>query len=142
MNVLIDSGLVNRGWPSEGGSGFFNGLNGLTSEERIPSPVDIVEERASYRFSVDLPGLKSDSLEVSVEDGTLVISAERPVPAWGEGARVHRAERHYGRVRRAFKLPNDVGDDAIQAAYKDGVLQVTVGKRPEATAVKVEIAYN
>ena len=142
MNVLIDSGLVNRGWPSEGGGGLLNGLNGLTSEERIPSPVDIVEERASYRFSVDLPGLKSDSLEVSVEDGTLVISAERPVPAWGEGARVHRAERHYGRVRRAFRLPSDVGHDAIKAVYKDGVLELTVAKRPQATAVKVEIAYN
>jgi HSP20 family protein len=141
MNVLIGSGLATSGWLSEGVNGLFNGLNGVTSEDRIPSPVDIVEERASYRFSVDLPGLKSDSLEVSVEDGTLVISAERPVPAWGEGARVLRAERHYGRVRRVFKLPNDVGD-AIEAAYKDGVLQVTVGKRPEATAVKVEIAYN
>ena len=142
MDVLIDSGLVNGGWFSQGVSGLFNGLSGLTSEERIPSPVDIVEERASYRFSVDLPGLKSDSLEVKVEDGTLVISAERPVPAWGEGARVHRAERHYGRVRRAFRLPSDVGDDAIKAAYKDGVLELTVAKRPEATAAKVEIAYN
>ena len=121
MDVLIDSGLVNGGWLSQGVSGLFNGLSGLTSEDRIPSPVDIVEERASYRFSVDLPGLKSDSLEVKVEDGTLVISAERPVPAWGEGARVHRAERHYGRVRRAFRLPSDVGDDAIKAAYKHAV---------------------
>ena len=142
MEVLIDSGLANSGWLSERVNGLFNGLNGLTNEERIPSPVDIVEERASYRFSVDLPGLKSDSLEVKVEAGTLVISAERPVPAWGEGARVHRAERHYGRVRRAFKLPSDVGDGAIKAAYKDGVLEVTVAKRPEATAAKVEIAYN
>jgi HSP20 family protein len=142
MDVLIDSGLVNGGWLSQGVSGLFNGLSGLTSEDRIPSPVDIVEERASYRFSVDLPGLKSDSLEVKVEDGTLVISAERPVPAWGEGARVHRAERHYGRVRRAFRLPSDVGDDAIKAAYKDGVLELTVTKRPEATAAKIEIAYN
>ena len=142
MNVLIDSGLVNRGWLSDGVDGLFNGLNRLTSEERIPSPVDIVEERDSYRFTVDLPGLKSDSLDVSIEGGVLVISAERPVPAWGEGARVHRAERQYGRVRRAFKLPNDVADDGIQAAYREGVLQVTVGKRPEATAVKVEIAYN
>ena len=139
---MIDSGLMNSGWLSQGVDGLFNGLNGLASEGHIPSPVDIVEEQASYRFSVDLPGSKSDSLEVKVEDGTLVISAERQVPAWGEGARVHRAERHYGRVRRAFKLPSDVGDDAIKAAYKDGVLEVTVAKRPEATAVKVEIAYN
>lgn len=141
MDVLIDGGLSNSGWLSQGVNGLFSGLNGLASEERIPSPVEIVEEPAGYRFSVDLPGLNSDSLEVKVEDGTLVISAERPVPAWGEGARLHRAERRYGRVRRAFRLPSDVGDDAIKAAYKDGVLDVTVAKCPEPKAVKVEIAY-
>ena len=142
MDVLIDSGLANSRWLSQRVNGLFTGLNGLTSEQRFSSPVDIVEEPAGYRFSIDLPGVKSGSLEVKVEDGTLVIAAERQVPAWGEGARVHRAERHYGNIRRAFKLPDDVGDDAIKAAYKDGVLEVTVAKRPEATAVKVEIAYN
>ena len=139
MDVLVGGELRTRGWLSQRVHVPFNGL---TSVEHIPSPVDIVEDPAGYRLSVDLPGLKTDSLEVKVEDGTLVISAERPVPAWGEGARVHRAERHYGRVRRAFKLPSDVGDGAIKAAYKDGVLELTVAKRPEATATKVEIAYN
>ena len=142
MDVLIDSGLANNGWLSQRVNGLFNGLNGLASEERIPSPVDVVEEHASYRFIVDLPGLKSDSLEVKVEDGTLVINAERNEPAWAKDARVHRAERHYGRIHRAFRLPADVGHDAIKAAYKDGVLEVTIAKLPEAKAVKVEVAYS
>ena len=142
MNVMIDSGVANRGWLFEGVNGLFSGLNGLTSEERIPSPVDIVEEPAGYRFSVDLPGLKSDSLEVKVEDETLVINAERAEPVWAHEGRVHRAERHYGRIHRAFRLPSDVGQDAIKAAYKDGVLEVTMAKRPEAKAARVEVAYN
>jgi HSP20 family protein len=86
--------------------------------------------------------LKSDSLEVKVEDETLVINAERVEPAWAKDARVHRAERHYGRIHRAFRLPADVGHDAIKAAYKDGVLEVTIAKLPEAKAVKVEVAYS
>ncbi len=99
--------------------------------------------RAAYGiFSIDLPGLKGDSLEVKVEDETLVINAERNEPAWAEGVRVHRAERHYGRIHRAFRLPADVGQDAIKAAYKDGVLEVTIAKRPEAKAARVEVAYN
>ena len=82
----------------------------------------MVEDRESYRFSIEMPGLKSDSLEVKVEDETLVINAERNEPALAKDARVHRAERHYGRIHRAFRLPSDVGRDAIKAAYKDGVL--------------------
>ena len=86
--------------------------------------------------------MKSDSIEVKVEDGTLVINAERNEPAWAKDARVHRAERHYGRIHRAFGLPGDVAHDAIKAACKDGVLEVTIAKLPEAKAVKVEVAYS
>ncbi|MBI3770296.1 MAG: Hsp20/alpha crystallin family protein [Deltaproteobacteria bacterium] len=102
----------------------------------------MVEDHDGYRFSIELPGLKSDSLEVKVEDETLVINAERNEPAWAKDAQVHRAERHYGRIHRHFRLPSDVGHDAIKAAYKDGVLEVTIAKLPEAKAVRVEVAYN
>ena len=140
MDVLIDNGLANRGWLSERVSDLFNGL---TSEfEHVSPPVDVVEDHDSYRFSIDLPGLKSDAVEVKVEDGTLVVNASRDKPAWAKDARTHRAERYFGRIHRAFTLPRDVGHDAIKAAYKDGVLEVTIAKRPEAKAVRVEVAYN
>src|SRR2546426_4171614 len=100
MEVLIDSGLVNEGWFLERVSGLFNGL--ARENERLSPPVDVVEDRDSYRFIVDLPGFKSDSLEVNVEDGTLVINAERNEPAWAKEVRVRRAERQYGRIHRAF----------------------------------------
>jgi HSP20 family protein len=102
----------------------------------------VVEDNDGYRFTIEGPGLKADSLEVKVEDETLVINAERIEPVWGKDARVHRAERHYGRIHRAFRLPSDVGRDAVKAAYKDGVLEVTIAKLPEAKAVKVEVAYS
>ncbi len=140
MEVLIDRGSANSGWLFERVNGIFNGL--ASEYERISPPVDVVEDRDGYRFSIDLPGLKSDSLVVKVENGTLVIDAERDEPAWAKDARVHRAERHYGRIHRAFRLPADVGHDAIKAAYKDGVLEVTMAKRPEAKAARVEVAYN
>jgi|SRR6266850_269964 len=132
MELLIDSGLANGGWVFER----------TRESERISPPVDVVEDHDSYRFAVDLPGLKSDSLEVKVEDGMLVINGARTEPVWAKDARVHRAERQYGRVHRAFRLHGDVGNEAIKAVYKDGVLDVTIAKRPEAKAVKVEVAYN
>ena len=140
MDVLIDNGLANGGWLFERVNGVFNGL--ARESEGISPPVDVVEDHDSYRFTVDLPGLKSDSLEVKVEDGALVLNAERNEPAWAKDTRVHRAERHYGRIHRAFRLPADVGHDAIKAAYKDGVLEVTIAKRPEAKAARVEVTYN
>jgi HSP20 family protein len=140
MDVLIDGGLTNNGRWHERYNGLFNGL--ASDAEGISPPVDVVEDHDGYRFTIDLPGLKSDSLEVKVEDGTLVINAERSEAVRATDARVHRAERHYGRVHRAFRLPADVGHDAIKAAYKDGVLEVTIAKRPEAKAVRVEVAYN
>jgi HSP20 family protein len=140
MDLLIENGLANGGWLLDRVTGLLN--RPVSALEGISPPVDVVEDHDSYRFTIDLPGLKSDSLEVKVEDRTLVVNGERNEPAWAKDARVHRAERHYGRIHRAFRLPGDVGHDAIKAAYKDGVLEVTIAKRPEAKAVRVEVAYN
>ena len=140
MDLFLDNGLANGGWLLERVNGLFDGL--ASESERVSPPVDVVEDHDSYRFTVDLPGLKSESLEVKVEDGTLVINATRNEPVWPKDARVHRAERHYGRTHRAFRLPLNVGHDAIKAVYKDGVLEVSIAKRPEAKALKIEVAYN
>ena len=140
MNLLLDDRLANGGSLFDRVNGLFNGL--ASEFERSSPPVDVVEDHDGYRFSFELPGLKTDSLEVKVEDETLVIDAERTQPSWAKDAQVHRAERHYGRIHRAFRLPDDVGHDAIKAAYKDGVLDVTIAKRPEAKAVRVEVAYS
>jgi HSP20 family protein len=140
MDFVIESHVTNGKWLFDRVHGVSNGLP--SESEAISPPVDVVEDRDGYRFSIELPGLKSDSLEVKVEDETLVINAERDEPVWAKDAQVHRAERHYGRIHRHFGLPSDVGHDAIKAAYKDGVLEVVIAKLPEAKAVRVEVAYN
>ncbi len=140
MDVLLNGRMVEGGWLVDRGSGLFNGL--VNEVEKLSPPVDIVEDREGYRFSIELPGLKNDSLEVKVEDDALVIDAERDEPTWAKDAHVYRAERYYGRIHRAFRLPDDVARDASKAVYKDGVLEVTMAKRPESKAVKVEIAYS
>ena len=81
MDVVLDNRLAN----------IFSGL----VMEPISPAVDVVEDHDGYRFSIELPGLKSDSLEVKVEDETLVINGERKEPAWAKGTQVHRAERRY-----------------------------------------------
>src|SRR6185503_14741606 len=111
MDLASENQVAHGRWLLARVNGLFNGVS--SSFEPITPPVDVVEDRDAYRFSIELPGLKSDSLEVKVEDETLVINAERAEPVWAHEGRVHRAERHYGRIHRAFRLPSDVGQDAI-----------------------------
>jgi HSP20 family protein len=126
----------------------FNHFNALWNEldrpsERTLQPrTDIVEHAEGYHFYFEIPGLKADSADVRVEDGRLVVTAERPRHEWAKDASIHLAERTYGQFKRAFKLPEDASSDGISAAYKDGVLEVTVPKKPESKPVKIKVNIN
>lgn len=79
---------------------------------------------------------------MQVENDQLTVAAERKRPEWPRETEVHIAERGYGPIRRAFRLPLSASRDGIRAAYtdgilKDGVLELTVDKRPESKPVKV-----
>jgi HSP20 family protein len=121
----------------------FDDTNGLLREspgavKHMVPPVDVIEGKDTYHFYFDMPGLKSESLDARVEEGWLTIAAERKRPEWPNET-VHMAERSYGTIRRTFELPNDASHDNIQAGYKDGVLEVTVAKKPEAKSTKILI---
>ena len=136
MEVMFESRWPGCGW-------LFDGTNGLLREspgavKHMVPPVDVIEDKGTYHFYFDMPGLKSESLDARVEEGWLTIAAERKRPEWPNET-VHLAERSYGTIRRTFELPNDASPDNIQAGYKDGVLEVTVEKKPEAKSTKILI---
>jgi HSP20 family protein len=136
MEVMFESRWPGYGW-------LFDGTNGLLREspgavKHMVPPVDVIEDKDTYHFYFDMPGLKSESLDARVEEGWLTIAAERKRPEWPNET-VHMAERSYGTIRRTFELPNDASHDNIQAGYKDGVLEVTVEKKPEAKSTKILI---
>ena len=101
----------------------------------IPS-ADIYEDEREYTLALDLPGIKRDSLDVSLDDGRLTVRGERG-PA--EGVGVRRAERPQGRFVRTFSLPDAVDRAGIAADYKDGVLVLHLPKRAEQQARRVKI---
>ena len=68
-----------------------------------------------------------------------MIGSERKRPEWPQETAIHLAERDYGTIRRAFRLPLNARRDGIRAAYTDGVLEVTVEKRPESKPVKIQV---
>jgi HSP20 family protein len=120
-------------------NGLFKDFQPQSRRPGIRPAVDVVEDKDGYHFYFDMPGLKNDSVDLRVEGGTLTVTAERKRPEWAKETAVHFSERDYGTLHRSFELPKDASHDQIQASYKDGVLEVTVAKRPEARPVKIQI---
>ncbi len=106
-------------------------------------PVDIYETKdGSLVVKAELPGLKREDIDVTVEDNILTIRGERRQEHEDRSGRVHRMERTYGEFSRSFTLPAEVDTEQIRAEYRDGTLTVTLPRRPEARPrqIPVEVA--
>jgi HSP20 family protein len=140
MEVMVGNGYANPRWFYDRLNRFFNDAQWTPETERERRPMaDVVEHSEGYHFYFDMPGIKADSVDVRVEDGQLVVEAERKRPEWPKDAEVHISERGYGKLARAFALPEDASHDGIKATYRDGVLEVVVAKKPEAKPTKIKV---
>lgn len=138
MNGYTPGGLLHRPW-----NRLWEEIEKGTSASASFAPrADVTEDAEGYHFYFEMPGLKSDSVDVRVEEQSLVVDAERKRPERPEGTSVHVAERTYGKFHRAFTLPEDALHENIRASYRDGILEVTVPKRPEAKPVKIKVELN
>ena len=81
---------------------------------------------------VDLPEMKREDIAVTFEHNVLTIAGERKLSDPGEAATYHRVERGSGAFHRSFTLPSTVDGSRVQAAYRDGVLTITLPRREEA----------
>ena len=93
----------------------------------IPA-ADVYEDEREYLLALDLPGINREGLDVSLDDGRLVIRGDRKGE---EGLHARRTERPQGRFVRTFSLPDAVDRASISADYKDGVLLLHLPKRDE-----------
>jgi HSP20 family protein len=90
--------------------------------------MDVTETEDEVSVLVDLPGLNKEDIKVSVENNVLSIVGEKSKADDTEGKRYHRAERVTGSFKRTLRLPAVVDASKIAAAYKDGVLALTLPK--------------
>jgi HSP20 family protein len=108
--------------------------------DAMPFRVEITEKDNAYVLRGDLPGVKKEDINVSVEDDTVAITAEaRTEKAVKDGERVLRSERYYGKLYRAFTLGQAVEEDGVQAKFADGVLELTLPKKAVAQAKRITI---
>jgi HSP20 family protein len=96
--------------------------------------VDVAEDDQKFELYADLPGVKQEDLDIQVEKDVLTIRGERKLE--------RRGERVAGAFSRAFTLPKHVDVEKIAASLKDGVLTLTLPKRPEAQPRQIKVAIN
>lgn len=102
--------------------------------------LDLHEDKNNLIATLELPGMKKEDLQISVHEGVLSIAGERKRECeQGEGNE-YRSERYYGRFHRTVSLPKPVKVDAIKAAYRDGLLTVTMPKTEEAKPKQIEVS--
>lgn len=102
--------------------------------------IDVREDENAYTVHAEIPGVKKDDIHVTIDNDQVAISAEtRNEREVKEGERVLRAERHYGKVYRAFTLAQAVDQDKAVAKYADGVLELALPKKAAASSRRLSV---
>jgi HSP20 family protein len=117
-------------------------LSMASSGRRTPAgmPMDVYrDEDGSFHIYADLPGVDADSVDVTVQGGSLTIQADRAAN-YGESQQVIIAERPQGSFTRQLSLGEGVDTENLTADYADGVLHVTIPASPRTQPRKVEIS--
>ncbi|KAM2913520.1 hypothetical protein COP2_044165 [Malus domestica] len=113
------------------------------------TPADVKETKDAYVFVVDVPGLRPDMINVKIEeDNVLVVSGERKKEKErDQGIKYLRMERRLGKYLKKFVLPDNADIERISAECQDGVLTVTVAKKPppeqkKPKTIQIQISSN
>lgn len=122
--------------------GLAHDLGGQAQSGWVPA-VDFENRGEHYLVTADLPGVKPEDVEISLDGDVLHIKGERLTDTGEDGdKRYRRTERVYGAFRRSFQLPTDVNPDAIEAHGKDGVLHVRIGKHAAPQPRRITVQTN
>ena len=112
----------------------------LVTSDWVPA-VDIKEEDDRYLLHADIPGVKPEDIEITMENGQLSIRGERKREEKEEKEGYRRVERQHGVFARRFALPEDADAEAISAHGEHGVLEVVIPKRAEAKPKRIEVTH-
>jgi HSP20 family protein len=114
-------------------------LNEPHSNRPWSPAVDIFETENELVLKADLPDVEQKDIDVRVENQTLTIAGERKFATEESGKGYHRIERSYGNFSRSFAIPQTFDTEKIAAAFKNGVLTVTLAKKEAAKPKQVKI---
>ena len=101
--------------------------------------VDLFEDKDSVTVKAEVPGMKKEDIDVSIEGRMLSICGERREEKQEGKGTNYRSERYYGKFYRLVELPSVVDAGQVKAGYQDGILTVTMPKAEEAKRKQIDI---
>jgi HSP20 family protein len=134
FNDLVDDffkGFLVRPVAYEGGRG---------TESLARMKVDVAEKNGAYTVTAELPGVKKEEIQVSIDGAQVTLAAEvKREKEVTQDERVLHTERTFGKVTRSFSLPQEVDEAKVEAKYRDGVLELTLPKKTAAQRKQITI---
>ncbi len=116
------------------------GLPTVFTEEREFMPAfDVSETENELIITAEVPGMDKKDLDIHLSEGVLTVKGEKKQETEEKKENYHCVERRYGAFSRTMRLPVDVDTDKVDAAYKDGVLKITLPKSETAKPRKIEV---
>lgn len=125
--------LMQRFFGEEAGNGF------LTAAKTWSPRVDVEETDKEILVKADLPGVDPKAIEISIENGILTVRGEKKEEKEEKKKNYHRVERFSGSFYRAIPLPPGVDAEKVSATSANGVVTITIPKKPEAQAKKITV---
>ena len=102
--------------------------------------VDVAEQNGAYTVTAELPGVKKEDIQVTIDGSQVTLAAEvKREREASQDERVLHTERVYGKVSRSFTLPQEVDEASAEAKFRDGVLELTLPKKAAAARKQVTI---
>jgi HSP20 family protein len=102
--------------------------------------VDVAEKNGAYLVSAELPGVKKEDIQVSIDGAQVTLTAEvKREKEASQDERVLHTERVYGKLSRSFTLPQEIDESKAEAKFKDGVLELTLPKKTAAQRKQISI---
>jgi HSP20 family protein len=109
----------------------------------VSPPADAASARDNYMITMELPGVSSDDIEVAIEGGVVTVTGHKTRKSRADDKVWFFSERHYGKFRRAFRLPSDARESGLTAATSDGVLRISIPRlapsEPGGRSIKVQV---
>lgn len=102
--------------------------------------INLTEDKENYFIRAELPGAKSEDLDIQVTANTISITGERKIPVEAGNVKYHRREREAGKFSRMIGLPGDVASDKVDAKLSDGVLTIRIPKAESAKPRQITVS--
>ena len=110
----------------------------LATGNFIPA-VDVYEDAQKLVLKLEVPGIPREAININVEGRILTVKGERKFEAGEKEENFHRIERRYGSFVRSFTLPATVNTDEVAASSVDGLLTISLAKKPEAKPKQIPV---